>query len=460
MQSFFDDSKVKVVNYANGGRSSRNFINEGSLDKIAENIKAGDYLIIQFGHNDCSNQSGYLEDRYVPLGTPDENGIYPTTAGTKVATPSTLTDKYGDTFYSYDCGGTYKWYLQQYIEVAKAAGAKPVLVTPVSRLYYTADGTIKAHHDSTDTTTGTLVTENNAYVTAVKQLAEEQNVLLMDAFELTKTMYETAYANDTAASNGVSEYGTQVMAQGDKTHSNKLGGFLTSAMIAQQLQNMDLTISSAVKMPSQVAGNNPDGQQTFTVNGKNQLKAYIKDADGNYTKVSEYWTKYGQTLITEIGEKHEELSKPSEPDTPSEEQATVWVVGDSTVCSFTDAYYYPRYGWGTQLSNYFDSTLKVENLALSGRSSKSFTSEDNYKTLLEGMTSGDYLLVGFGHNDEKADSARHTDPGTTFDDNLRRFVNETRAKGGIPVLFNSIVRRNFCTAGRCLDCYRCPSCSG
>lgn len=99
--------------------AKRNFINEGSLDKIAENIKAGDYLFIQFGHNDCSNQSGYLEDRYVPLGTPDENGIYPTTAGTKVATPSTLTDKYGDTFYSYDCGGTYKWYLQQYIEVAK-----------------------------------------------------------------------------------------------------------------------------------------------------------------------------------------------------------------------------------------------------------------------------------------------------------------------------------------------------
>lgn len=48
-------------------RSSRNFINEGSLDKIAENIKAGDYLFIQFGHNDCSNQSGYLEDRYVPV---------------------------------------------------------------------------------------------------------------------------------------------------------------------------------------------------------------------------------------------------------------------------------------------------------------------------------------------------------------------------------------------------------
>ena len=157
-------------------------------------------------------------------------------------------------------------------------------------------------------------------------------------------------------------------------------------MIAQQLQNMDLTISSAVKMPSQIAGNNPDGQQVFTVNGKNALKAYVKDADGNYTKLSEYWTTYGQTFINQIGEKHEELSKPSEPDTPSEEQATVWVSVIQPYAAFTDAYYYPRYGWGTQLSNYFDSTLKVENLALSGRSSKSFTSEDNYKTLLEGMT--------------------------------------------------------------------------
>lgn len=59
------------------------------------------------------------------------------------------------------------------------------------------------------------------------------------------------------------------------------------------------------------------------------------------------------------------------------------------------------------------------------------------------MKKGDYVFIQFGHNDEKADSTRHTEPGTTFDDNLRRYVNETRAKGGIPVLFNSIVRRNF-----------------
>ena len=132
LQSFFDSSKVTVHNYANGGRSSRSFINEGSLDKIKENIKAGDYLFIQFGHNDCSSGANYLADRYVPLGQPDANGIYPSNAGTKVPTPSEIADKgYGEEYYSWDCGGTYKWYLQQYIDVGKAVGAIAVFVTLV-----------------------------------------------------------------------------------------------------------------------------------------------------------------------------------------------------------------------------------------------------------------------------------------------------------------------------------------
>lgn len=56
---------------------------------------------------------------------------------------------------------------------------------------------------------------------------------------------------------------------------------------------------------------------------------------------------------------------------------------------------------------------------------------------------GDYVFIQFGHNDEKDDPKRHTDPGTTFDENLRKFVKETRMRGGIPVLFNSVVRRIF-----------------
>ncbi len=69
--------------------------------------------------------------------------------------------------------------------------------------------------------------------------------------------------------------------------------------------------------------------------------------------------------------------------------------------------------------------------------------KDAGEKVISKVKKGDYVFIQFGHNDEKADSTRHTDPGSTFDEILRRYVNETRAKGGIPVLFNSIVRRNF-----------------
>ncbi len=315
-QSFFDDEKVTVVDYANGGRSARNFINEGSLDLVAEKIGEGDYLFIQFGHNDCANGSGYLADRYVPLGEPDENGVYPTTAGTKVATPAELASMgYGDTCYTYDCGGTYKWYLMQYVEVAREAGAIPVLVTPVSRMYYDSDGNIKAHHDSTDATTGTQVTSNNAYVTAVKQLAEEQNILLVDGFELTKELFEDAY---TAC--GSSTYGTQIMHTGDKTHNNKLGGLIEAAAIASAIQNMELNISYAVKTPAQLLGETTDGKTVFSVNGSSVLTAY--DINSDYAERATYWEGIGQTMFAAIAEKAEKLAGEGEAEpTPTETPA-------------------------------------------------------------------------------------------------------------------------------------------
>lgn len=319
LQSYFDKEKVTVVNYANGGRSSRNFINEGSLDLVADKIGEGDYLLIQFGHNDCANGSGYLADRYVPLGTPDENGIYPVTPGVKVTTPAELAGKgYGDTCYTYDCGGTYKWYLKQYIEVAKNAGAIPVLVTPVARMYYNADGTIKPHHDSTDATTGTQVTSGNAYVTAVKQLAEEENVLLIDGFEMTKQLFEDAYS-----ACGKDTYGTQIMYAGDKTHNNKLGGMIEAAAVADALQNMGLNISYAVKAPARVLGETTKGQTVFSVNGNGELTAY--DINSDYAERAPYWEQVGQKYFAKITEKAEELNKdpgggdePGDDDEPEE----------------------------------------------------------------------------------------------------------------------------------------------
>lgn len=89
--------------------------------------------------------------------------------------------------------------------------------------------------------------------------------------------------------------------------------------------------------------------------------------------------------------------------------STLWVIGDSTVSSFEDKYYYPRYGYGTMLDKYLDDSINVVNIALSGRSTKSYTTEPQYNELLSGMKQGDFLIIGFGHNDEKTEESRFTD---------------------------------------------------
>lgn len=112
--------------------------------------------------------------------------------------------------------------------------------------------------------------------------------------------------------------------------------------------------------------------------------------------------------------------EPDDPvDIPPEDlvNTTVYFVGDSTVCSFNDPYYLPRYGYGTQLSYYlYSDYVTIENLALSGRSSYSFTLESNYKTLIDNISEGDYLIIGFGHNDEKNEEERYANPNLTYTD--------------------------------------------
>ena len=125
---------------------------------------------------------------------------------------------------------------------------------------------------------------------------------------------------------------------------------------------------------------------------------------------------------------------------------TIFMIGDSTMSNKSLVGGNPERGWGHVLPGFFSEDIRVDNHAMNGRSSKSFIDEGRWDKVLSLIKKGDYVFIQFGHNDEKPKADRHTDPGTTFDANLRKFVNETRAKGGIPVLFNSIVRRNFGTA--------------
>ena len=137
---------------------------------------------------------------------------------------------------------------------------------------------------------------------------------------------------------------------------------------------------------------------------------------------------------------------------------TIFMIGDSTMANKPLDGNNQERGWGQMLSGFFTDDIRVDNHALNGRSSLSFILEGEWQKVYDAIKPGDYVFIQFGHNDEKIKSEnRGTRPGTpepalcpdqwgrpaSFDDNLRKFVNETREKGGIPVLFNSIARRSF-----------------
>ena len=125
---------------------------------------------------------------------------------------------------------------------------------------------------------------------------------------------------------------------------------------------------------------------------------------------------------------------------PAFAQVKIVLVGDSTVND--------EGGWGTGFRASFDPTaVQVVNLALNGRSSKSFRNEGAWAKVL--AEKPNYVLIQFGHNDQPGKGAeRETDPATTYRGNLIRFVDEARAAGAVPVLVTSIVRRNFDSQGK------------
>lgn len=132
-----------------------------------------------------------------------------------------------------------------------------------------------------------------------------------------------------------------------------------------------------------------------------------------------------------------------------EKKITIFTIGDSTCANKPLANQNLERGWGQALSSFFDERyVVVDNHAQNGRSSLSFLNEGRWKPIQEKIQKGDYVFIQFGHNDEKPDSARHTDPNTTYKAILKKYITETREKGGIPVLLTSIVRRKFNEQGQ------------
>jgi pectinesterase len=123
----------------------------------------------------------------------------------------------------------------------------------------------------------------------------------------------------------------------------------------------------------------------------------------------------------------------------------VFVAGDSTAATYA-ANEAPRAGWGQALPVFLGRGASVVNLALSGASSKSYVEAGLLDRILGEIRPGDYLIVSFGHNDEKTDE-RGTDPFTTYQDYLRLYINGARERGARPVLVTPVERRRFDATG-------------
>jgi rhamnogalacturonan acetylesterase len=192
---YFDTTKLSVQNHAIGGRSSRTFITEGRWDKILATIKKGDYVIMQFGHND----SGPLDDTARARGTIKGIG----TESKEVYNPIM---KKQEVVYSYG------FYMRKYIRDTKAKGAIPIVCSPIPR---------------NDWKDGKVARSNDSYAGWAQQVAKEEGAYFINLNDLVATKYEAMGAD-----------AVKPFFPGDHTHTDINGAKLNAQIVIDQLKKL------------------------------------------------------------------------------------------------------------------------------------------------------------------------------------------------------------------------------
>jgi lysophospholipase L1-like esterase len=126
------------------------------------------------------------------------------------------------------------------------------------------------------------------------------------------------------------------------------------------------------------------------------------------------------------------------------EVPTIYLLGDSTVC---DQPAEPYNSWGQMLTRFFKPAVSIANHAESGESLRSSLQARRLDKVLSTMKPGDYLIIQYGHNDEK-EKGEGVGAFTTYKTDLKKFVSEARKRGGQPVLVTPVQRRSFDAAGK------------
>lgn len=193
---YFDTTKITVSNHAIGGRSSRTFITEGRWDKILETLKKGDYVIMQFGHNDASP----LDDTARARGTIRGIGEDSTEIWNPIRKIKEVVHSYG-------------WYMRKYVRETKAKGATPIVCSLVPRNGW-KDNTVNRSSDS--------------YALWAKQIADQEGAYFIDLNELVATRYE-----------GMGQVAVKLFFPADNTHTNPEGAKLNADVVANELRRIN-----------------------------------------------------------------------------------------------------------------------------------------------------------------------------------------------------------------------------
>lgn len=274
-QQFFTDA-VTVNNRAKSGASSKSFYEEAAYwESVKKQIQPGDYVLIQFAHNDEKNDG--MDG--------DEVKAYYESIGDQAKADAT--DYRGTT-----ASGTYKEYLRKYVEETRALGATPVLVGAICRKYFTGS-TIRRNgrHDLGDDfslLTASGIKEGNKvgeddhtydYPYQMRLVAYEMGVSYIDLTTATKELYES-YGDAKA---------NELLFDGDgSTHTSAMGATLIARLCAQLLQKQGI-LTEYINLTSDLSVNPSKADLGEAYKGQTVVKEFqisgfdLQPAEGNVT---------------------------------------------------------------------------------------------------------------------------------------------------------------------------------
>lgn len=190
----FDTTKIHIENRARGGRSSRTYQTEGLWDDVLSRVKPGDYVIMQFGHNDAGAVNDTLRARGSIRGVGDE----------VVEIDNLITKKH-------EIVHTYGWYMRKYINDTKAKGAIPIVCSLVARNVWK---------------NGKVVRASDSYAAWASMITKSENAIYIDLNDLVASRYEAL---------GAEEVKTKLFLE-DHTHTTKEGAKINAEIVADALK--------------------------------------------------------------------------------------------------------------------------------------------------------------------------------------------------------------------------------